>query len=77
MIIEQLGPLLYPGRALKHGEVQRRLDAASSVLEGYISSSLAKGGLNPKPVRCVSSSPSGIIASLWLRRRGAGSGRQP
>ena len=57
MIIEQLGPLLYTGRASKRGEVQRRLDAASSILKGYTSGSLAKGGLNPKPVRCASSWP--------------------
>ena len=43
MIIEQLGPLLYPGHASKHGEVQRRLDAAGSTLKGYISSSLGRG----------------------------------
>ena len=55
MIIEHLGPLLYPGRVSKCGGVQRRLDAASSILKGYISSSLAKGGLNPKPVRRASS----------------------
>ena len=55
MIIEQLGPLLYPGRASKRGEVQRRLDTANGLLKGYIGSSLGKGGLTPKPVRCANS----------------------
>ena len=56
-IVAQLSPLLCPGHAPKRGEVQRRLDAASNVLKGYISISLARGGLNPKPVRCASSRP--------------------
>ena len=57
MMIEQLGPLLYPRHASKRGEMQRRLDAANGLLKGYISSSLAMGDLNPKPVRCASSRP--------------------
>ena len=55
MIIEQLGPLLYPRHASKHGELQRRLNAANGLLKGYISSSLVKEGLSPKPMRCASS----------------------
>ena len=54
-IITQLGPLLCPGHASKRGEVQRRLDEASSVVKGYITDSLARGGLRPKAVRSASS----------------------
>ena len=57
MIVAQLSPLLCPGHAPKRGEVQRRLDAASNVLEGYIGSSLAREGLNSEPMGCVSSRP--------------------
>ena len=38
------------------GEVQRRLDAASSTLMDYINS-LIQAGLTPRPIRCASSRP--------------------
>ena len=56
-IVAKLSPLLCSGYAPRRGEVQRRLDAASNVLKGYISSSLARGGRCPKPVGCASSRP--------------------
>ena len=56
-IVAQLSPLLCPRHAPKRGKVQRRLDAANNVLKGYISSSLTRGGLNPKPVGRASSKP--------------------
>ena len=71
MTIEQLGSLLYLGHASKREEVRRRLDAASSILKGCTSSSLAKGALNPKPVRCASSRP------LWDHSLALEGGHKP
>lgn len=54
-----LDPLLCPGHASEHGEVQRILDTANSLVLDYIQEHLTKGGLIPKPVRLA------LFKPLW------------
>ena len=61
-----------PRACSKARKVQRRLDAANNVLKGYISSSLVRGGLNPKPVGRASSKPFWdysltLVKKGWIR----------
>ena len=56
-VLTQLGPLLYPEYVSTHIEAQRRMDSANGVLMKYIDSSLARGGITPKPVQCAKSGP--------------------